>query len=167
MLLPDDDSIHEAAMLWKTTLLVMLLLVVGWVVTMVVLRLLAKRPDALGIHDGRLAACPNAPNCVCSQAGDALHAIEPVRFEGSPEEAWRRLRDVLARWPRTHIVGESDGYLRAECASFLFRFIDDVEFLLDRDARVIHFRSASRAGRSDLGVNRKRMEGIRLAFTAR
>jgi uncharacterized protein (DUF1499 family) len=153
-------------MLWKTTLLVMLLLALGWVGTMVVFSLTAKRPGNLGPHDGRLSACPGSPNCVCSQGGDAMHAIEPIRFEGDPEEAWRRLRQVLACRPRTHIVHESDAYLHAECSSFLFRFVDDVEFLLDRDAGVIHVRSASRAGRSDLGVNRKRVEEIRQAFAS-
>jgi uncharacterized protein (DUF1499 family) len=43
----------------------------------------------------------------------------------------------------------------------LFRFVDDVEFLADDAAKVIHVRSASRLGRSDLGVNRKRIELIR------
>jgi uncharacterized protein (DUF1499 family) len=40
-------------------------------------------------------------------------------------------------------------------------FVDDVEFLLDDSAKVIHVRSASRLGESDLGVNRKRIETIR------
>jgi uncharacterized protein (DUF1499 family) len=39
-----------------------------------------------------------------------------------------------------------------------------VEFLVDPEAKVIHFRSASRVGRSDFGVNRKRMEEIRKDF---
>jgi uncharacterized protein (DUF1499 family) len=40
-------------------------------------------------------------------------------------------------------------------------FVDDVEFLLDEKARVIHVRSASRLGRKDFGVNRERIEAIR------
>ena len=125
-----------------------------------------ERPKDLGVRDGKLAACPSTPNCVCSQASDAVYAIAPLRFDGSPEEAWRRLRQVLADQPRTHIVREEGDYLHVECTSLLFRFVDDVEFVLDRDARVIHFRSASRIGRSDLGVNRQRMEAIRQAFAA-
>jgi len=41
-----------------------------------------------------------------------------------------------------------------------------VEFFLDDATQTIHFRSASRLGYSDLGVNRKRMEEIRRRFTA-
>jgi uncharacterized protein (DUF1499 family) len=43
-------------------------------------------------------------------------------------------------------------------------FVDDVEFFLDEGANVIHVRSASRLGQSDLGVNRKRVETIRAKF---
>lgn len=43
-------------------------------------------------------------------------------------------------------------------------FVDDVEFYLDEDTKVIHVRSASRLGQSDLGVNRKRIETIRTEF---
>jgi uncharacterized protein (DUF1499 family) len=70
----------------------------------------------------------------------------------------------MADWPRTRILTVTDTYLHAECATLLFRFLDDVELLLDREAKVIHFRSSSRVGHGDLGVNRRRMEGIRRAF---
>jgi uncharacterized protein (DUF1499 family) len=150
---------------WKSLSLIALLIAFGWAATMSLLSVLARRPTNLGVHDGKLAACAATPNCVCSQADDD-HAIEPISFEGPPDDAWRRLHQVLADRPRTRIVREEGDYLHAECTSLLFRFTDDVEFLLDRQAGVIHFRSASRIGRSDLGVNRRRMEEIRQAIAA-
>jgi uncharacterized protein (DUF1499 family) len=132
---------------------------------MITLSALAKKPDNLGVNEGRLAACPSTPNCVCSQDADSQHAIEPLAFGDDAEAAWARLKKVLADHPRTKVVAESDGYLHAECTSLVFRFVDDVEFLLDRDKRLIHVRSASRVGHSDLGVNRKRVEQIRAAFS--
>jgi uncharacterized protein (DUF1499 family) len=148
-------------------ILILTLGIAGWALTMAILSALARRPAGLGVRDGRLAACPGTPNCVCSQEADAGHAIEPFRFEGSPDEAWQRLGAIVADWPRTRVVTSSDTYLHAESKSLVFRFTDDVEFLLDRDARLIHVRSASRAGRSDLGVNRRRVESLRAAFTAK
>jgi uncharacterized protein (DUF1499 family) len=151
---------------WKTILIIALLAALGGVLTMAVLSLAARRPDNLGVRDGRLARCPSSPNCVCSLDADAEHVVEPLRFTDGPDEAWQRLRDALGRLPRTRIVTEEDGYLHAECTSLLFRFVDDLEFQLDRDVGVIHVRSASRVGRSDLGVNRARVETIRQAFAA-
>jgi uncharacterized protein (DUF1499 family) len=133
---------------------------------MTILSLLARRPDGLGVHDGQLAPCSRYPNCVSSQAEDEGHRAPPLAFADNPERAWERLKEVLAEFPRTRVVEEGDGYLHAECTTLLFRFVDDVEFLLDREAKVIHFRSASRIGAGDLGANRRRMEAIRRAFAA-
>jgi uncharacterized protein (DUF1499 family) len=63
--------------------------------------------------------------------------------------------------PRTKLVEENDSYLHYEFTSLLFRFVDDVEFLFDDESKTIHFRSASRTGYGDFGVNRRRMEVIR------
>src|SRR5262249_37413591 len=109
---------------------------------------MAKRPTNLGVPNGRLADCPKSPNCVCTQCYDPQHRIEPISFDGSPAEAMRRIKAAVATLPRTRVVTETDNYLRAEATSSIFRFVDDVEFYVDRDAKLIHFRSASRAGYS-------------------
>jgi len=108
-----------------------------------------------------LAPCPSSPNCVSTQATDEGHAIAPLRYRKSRAEAKEALKEALHTLPRTRLVEEDESYLHYEFTSLLLRFIDDVEFLFDDDAKTIHFRSASRTGYGDLGVNRKRMEGIR------
>jgi uncharacterized protein (DUF1499 family) len=138
--------------------------VLGWIVVMLLLSFLARRPDTLGVRAGRLAACPASPNCVCSLDTDGQHAIAPLTFTDTPEAAWERLRAALARQPRCRIVTDEGGYLHAEFTSLLFRFVDDAEFHLDAATKTIQLRSASRAGRGDLGVNRARVEAIRAAF---
>ena len=148
----------------RTILIVLLVSVAAWALIMTLLSQLAKKPTTLGADACQLAPCPSAPNCVCSQGADEAHAIEPLRYEGTATEAWGRLRDLLADSPRTTVVTATDRYLHAECTSLIFRFVDDLEFLLDADAGVIHVRSASRAGRSDLGVNRRRVEALRQAL---
>jgi len=65
---------------------------------------------------------------------------------------------------RTTIVAEKEDYLHAEAKSLIFRFVDDVEFYFPATEKLIHVRSASRVGHSDLGVNRKRVEEIRSRF---
>lgn len=126
--------------------------------------LFSSPPASLGVVNGHLADCPPLPNCVCTQARDPAHQVEPLRFTDSPAEAMQRLKAILTDMPRTKIITSDDCYLRAECTSLVFRFVDDVEFLRDPATRTIHFRSASRVGKSDLGVNRRRMEAIRKKF---
>lgn len=125
-------------------------------------------PDTLGVRDGRLAPCPGTPNCVTSREGAARAGavLSPLPFTGSLEETHRRLVDVVRGLPRTHLVVVEPRYVRAECRSRLFRYVDDVEFQLDEASATVHFRSASRVGRGDLGVNKARMEAIAKAYGA-
>lgn len=112
------------------------------------------------------APCPESPNCVSSQAppGDS-HYIAPFSFSGPPEAALARLKAALQAQPRTRIVAEAPGYLHAEARSLIFRFVDDLEFFLEPGAGLIQIRSAARSGYYDFGVNRRRMERVRAAFT--
>ena len=143
-----------------TVLLIPLLVIV----TLAVLSATARRPTTLGVRDSRLAPCPDSPNCVSSLADREEHRMEPMRITGDPTAAISRLRTVISAMPRVRIVTDDENYLHAEFTSALFRFVDDVEFFVDREQRVIHFRSASRVGKSDLGVNRQRMQAIAQAF---
>ncbi len=120
------------------------------------------RPSNLGVTDGKLAACPNKPNCVNSQSGRGGHAIAPLSFSGDPAAAMQRVKAVVEAMPRARVIESRSDYLYAEFSTPLMGFVDDVE--LFGDGKVIHVRSASRLGYSDLGVNRKRVEAIREAF---
>lgn len=108
-----------------------------------------------------LASCPGSPNCVSTRAQDEDHAIAPFRYRKSRAEAKEALKEVVHALPRTKLLEEDESYLHYEFTSRLFRFVDDVEFLFDDETKTIHFRSASRIGYGDFGVNRKRMEEIR------
>lgn len=136
------------------------------IVGLAVLSAISRPPTNLGPRDGKLASCPDSPNCVSTFASDPEHAVAPLKFEGPGSDAMNRLKLALAVLPRTRVVRETDNYLHAESTSLLFRFVDDVEFLVEESQGLVHFRSASRAGRSDLGVNRARMEKVRAAFDA-
>jgi uncharacterized protein (DUF1499 family) len=120
-----------------------------------------KKPTNLGVHSGKLASCPSTPNCVNSQSQDPQHGIEPLSYNSTLTEAMAKLKAVIESQQRTKIITETDNYLYAEFTSALMGFVDDVEFLLDDSNKVIQVRSASRLGKSDLGVNRKRIETIR------
>ena len=113
--------------------------------------------------NGMLRPCPGTPNCVSSESTSPMSSIAPISFSGSQEQAWETLKRV---------VREEGGYLHDEGTDYLwstftvpvFGFVDDVEFRLSATEGVIHVRSASRLGISDLGVNRGRVEQLRRAF---
>ncbi len=122
------------------------------------------RPTNLGVRVGKLTPCPTRPNCVCTQAEDTRHRIDPMPFRSSSADAMIKLKQAIASLPRTRLIKETADYLHVECTSLIFRFVDDLEFWIDDANHVIHARSASRVGYSDRGVNRRRLEAIRKLF---
>lgn len=125
-----------------------------------------KRPNDLGVKNGLLKPVPESPNAVSSQATGGYHRIDALRYKGTAEPAMAALKSIIESTRRTSIVEERADYLYAEFASALIGYVDDVEFYFPPTERVIHVRSASRLGYSDLGVNRKRIEKIRAKFAA-
>ena len=121
------------------------------------------KPAGIGVVEDRLSPCPSRPNCVSSDAEDADHRIEPLRFAGDQAAAWSALQEAISALPRTTVVTVDDRYLHAEASSKIFGFVDDVEFHLRPDEDLIAVRSAARTGYSDMGVNAARVEEIREA----
>ncbi len=117
--------------------------------------------EELTVKDQHLLACPNSPNCVSTMATEESQAIAPYRFQKPLYEAKAELIQIFSEFPRTDLFKEEEYYLHFEVRSFLFRYVDDVEFRFDEARKTIHFRSAARSGYYDFGVNRKRMEGLR------
>ncbi|MEM9907495.1 MAG: DUF1499 domain-containing protein [Cyanobacteria bacterium P01_D01_bin.44] len=127
-----------------------------------------KQPTNLGVKQGQLLSCPDSPNCVSSQANasDEEHFIAPIETKLAPSDAIAKLKSIIEGMERSKINEASDDYLYAEFASKIMGFVDDIEFYVDPASGMIQVRSAARLGRSDLGVNRKRVETIREAFQA-
>ena len=107
-----------------------------------------------------LSPCPNSPNCISSRSSEPRHAMPPLPYLKSGRESLDRLIRIVRGMKRAKIVSATSSYLHVEFRSPLLRFVDDVEFVLDDSTRVIHFRSASRTGWYDFGVNRRRMKQI-------
>ena len=128
-------------------------------------------PTDLGLKNGQLKPPANSPNSVSSQA--SLHAnhpfrayadIAPLAYAGDGAAAFARAVAIVKAMPGATLVRENPEYAYAQCQTRWLKFTDDLELALDKSARVIHVRSASRIGRGDLGVNRARVEAIRAAM---
>jgi uncharacterized protein (DUF1499 family) len=118
-----------------------------------------------GLATAGLKPCPDSPNCVSSLDADPRRRVEPIVYKGSPAEARQKLLVVVRAMPRTRVRPEEGGTLRVEFSSAIFRFVDDVEFLIEEARPLIQVRSASRVGYWDMGANRRRVENIRRMMT--
>ena len=128
-----------------------------------------QRPADLGVRDGKLKP-PRASawNTVSSQAAlhphTDYHVIASLSYQGDGKAAFAKLTSIVRAKKSASIITAEPDYLYAEFQTRWLKFVDDVEFLLDEQAGVIHMRSASRLGRKDFGVNRMRLESIREKF---
>lgn len=105
--------------------------------------------------------CPDTPNCVSSSAKNLKYHVEPFKLKKDPKTSWDIVQEMVSSLPRTKIVSADNSDIHAECKSMIFRFVDDLTLHLTPSNSIIHIRSASRTGYSDLGVNRRRVETLR------
>lgn len=133
---------------------------------LVILSIISRRKPSLGMVDGRLRPCSARPNCVCSEFKNLPSYVKPLEILGSPNNDWERAKRII-REMGGKIEFEDESYLWATFRTRIFRFIDDFELRIDEKNEVIHIRSCSRVGYSDMGANRRRIEIIRNGFNPR
>ncbi|RDY70245.1 DUF1499 domain-containing protein [Halobacillus sp. SY10] len=114
----------------------------------------------IGVKNGRLSDCPKSPNCVSTQTDQEEKKMTALAFSKDLETTKSVIKKVLSEMERTAVETETENYIHAVVESKWMKFKDDVEFYFDQEEEVIHFRSASRVGHSDFGVNKKRMKAI-------
>ena len=131
-------------------------------------------PTDLGVRDGKLKPPSMTENSVTSQA--ALYSdhpqrkyadIAPLALKGHGPATLAKIKTIVEGMDGAKVVKSEPGYLYAQFTTQLMKYVDDVEFWFDPAANAIQVRSASRVGRGDMGVNRKRIEAVRAALEAR
>ena len=148
----------------RTILFVVVLLLLAVVIYFFVLGNRSKSGEAQGLSAGELAQCGSKPNCVCSEHNEKDDFyIEPLVFKPEAADPLATMKTVIQEMGG-EVVNEADDYLATTFTSGIFRFVDDVEVRLDKKNSVLHIRSASRVGHSDMGANRKRLEELRGLF---
>lgn len=136
-----------------------LLIVLSAVVVILIVRfyLLGKKSQqqviASNPDENHLKVCYDKPNCVSTQDTRGNYKID---FSSLKSSHWPLIKDFFIKEYHATVQTETDTYLHLQIQSKIFGFVDDVEFLKTLDGS-IEARSSSRVGRSDLGVNRKRL----------
>ena len=122
-------------------------------------------PPTLGVSGASLAPCKKTPNCVYSGAQSKRHSIAPFELAIPIGLAWDAINQLLADNESATVISSSPTYLHAEYKSATFGFVDDLELMVSADKKRIELRSASRVGYSDGGINRKRINVLRLQLS--
>jgi uncharacterized protein (DUF1499 family) len=140
-------------------LAVVLVLIGIQVVFMVVKN--TRIPGGLGVHEGKLSPVPTSPNAVSSQSEDPDKKVEPIPFQGGLKESIEWIKEGLRAYGSIEILEEEENYIHAVHTTGKMKYKDDIEFYFDDESALIQFRSASRIGYSDMGLNRQRYDRFR------
>lgn len=143
----------------KIALISVLILLLMFILLRWLISYYSPQPDNLYSGTGSLTTCPDSPNCVSSGDSSDQHGIEA--FTGDADRLFKQLVNIIEHQEDARLISQTDTYLHAEFETRLMGYIDDLELLAVPDQNRVDVRSASRLGKSDLGVNRKRVEYLR------
>lgn len=118
-------------------------------------------PENLGINNGRLAKLSKKPNAVSSQTDEKDKSVEALKFKGNLENSKNVIYKAIENYGNAKTVRNEKNYLYVIFTTGKMKYHDDVEFYFDESEKLIHFRSSSRIGYSDLGLNRERYNKLK------
>lgn len=118
-------------------------------------------PSNIGVNNGKLAELGSKPNGVSTQTSKSEKFVEPLKFIGNLKESKEKVKEAVNNYGGAKIIKESDDYIYYVFTTGTMRYKDDVEFWFDEENKLIHFRSESRVGYSDMGLNKKRFDEIK------
>ncbi|MCB0391058.1 MAG: DUF1499 domain-containing protein [Bdellovibrionales bacterium] len=96
-----------------------------------------------------------------TKSNERKHYIAPLIISNKKTKVFEVVKNILSNWNGIQLVEEHGEYLHYEVKSKWFGFTDDLEIFWAKDVGLLHFKSASRLGYYDLGVNRKRVENLK------
>jgi len=142
-------------------------LLVVVIITLYISRLIIQNltiPTHLGHTAGQLAAMPNKPNAVSSQTDIVEKHVDPLPYKATSAETISAVLDALRVMGNNALKVQESHYIYTVFTTQKLHFHDDVEILLDDETEQVHFRSQSRTGHSDLGLNRARYETFKALY---
>lgn len=151
----------------KEKVLKMIFYFIGALVLIVVIQMLVKNtmvPSNLGVQNGELAPLPKSPNCVSSYAIDQDKFVEPLPFNGDMEESKAKLFQAMKDYGTMEVITDEGNYVHIVFTTGTMKYHDDVELLFDVTMEKINYRSASRVGYSDMGLNKERYSEVKKKY---
>ncbi len=113
-----------------------------------------EKPEGMSI----LPECGWLPNCVNTQSDDGEKKSHPIKAN---TVQWGKLKTWMSKQQDWEITINEKNFVQAVVKTPVMRFRDDIQLLYLSDKQLIHVRSSSRIGISDMGVNADRVETLR------
>lgn len=129
-----------------------------------IMRQNSKPQVQLGMKGDVFHEIPSKPNCVSTQTSQNDKKIEPLPFKSSLEASKTAIKKSFESYGSIEIKEENTHYIYAVATTGTMKYHDDIEVYFDESKQEVHFRSASRAGYSDMGLNRQRFDAIAKAY---
>jgi uncharacterized protein (DUF1499 family) len=118
-----------------------------------------NKMPSLGMDEGKLKPLGSKPNGVSSQI-EGEKSVESIPFAGDLETTKVLIKKACEEYGPSKLIEESTNYMYVVFTTGTMKYKDDVEFYFDEDNEVIQYRSESRVGYSDMGLNKERYEAI-------
>ena len=124
-----------------------------------------KTPE-LGVENGLFKPLSSKPNGVSTQAKDKDKdkLVEPLPFNGDLESTKTLIIEVCKSYGEVKIIKEERNYIHIVFTTGKMKYNDDAEFYLDEKNQLVHYRSESRIGYSDMGLNRDRYDALASSY---
>ncbi len=140
-------------------LVVVLVLIALLVLSMTIKNM--KIPAGLGVNGGRLAPMPKSPNAVSSQTEDPEKRVDPFPFKANLADSVEAVLKALDSYGNITVIEKKQDYIHAVSTTPTMHYHDDIEFYFNQADGIVEFRSGSRIGHSDMGLNRERYEALK------
>lgn len=116
----------------------------------------SKLPKNLGVNNARLSELPNSPNGVSTQTSQLDKLVDVLKYKDDGETTRDKIKEICIDFGNSKLEAENDFYMRFVFTTGKMKYNDDVEFFFDDKNQVVHYRSNSRVGYSDMGLNKER-----------
>ncbi|MFQ3323730.1 MAG: hypothetical protein ACI90U_001553 [Pseudomonadales bacterium] len=132
------------------------------IVTSTLLLSACTSPPTQPAAEENVAPCGSFPNCVSSVNDSASSYVKPLP---STQKQWLELKQWIGKQAGWELMIDDANFLYVVVTTPTLRFKDDLQLLFINQQQLIHVRSSSRLGISDMGVNAKRVEALRQQLT--
>ena len=93
---------------------------------------------------------------------EIAHCVRDQWDVSGIDNPFQKIKSIIEDTPRTEIVELNGDYFHAEATTRWMKYVDDLEVSYLPESKKLQIRSESRVGESDLGVNKKRVDSIKL-----